>query len=135
MSIIDFGMMPQPYIVMEWIPGPDLSESFAAGVRFSREHQIEIFRQLADALLHAHSMHVTHRDLKPANIKVLFTPQKEPRAKILDFGLQRIRIGRAGDRHLRCHGDVCVSVVGSGVSWREVRTGDSGLRRRCTSGC
>lgn len=90
-SIIDFGMMPQPYIVMEWIPGSDLSESFAVGVRFSLEHQVEIFRQLADALLHAHTMHVTHRDLKPANIKVSFTPQKEPRAKILDFGLAKLR--------------------------------------------
>jgi len=45
-----------------------------------------IFRQLVDALLYCHVMHVIHRDIKPANILV----RKDGHVKLIDFGLSAI---------------------------------------------
>ena len=89
-SVIDFGLMPQPYIVMEWVPGDDLATYIAdSGPLPPREVGV-IFKKLAKALDHAHSAGIVHRDLKPANIKLSVSDRKEIRVKVLDFGLARI---------------------------------------------
>jgi eukaryotic-like serine/threonine-protein kinase len=78
----DFAV--QPYIVMEYIPGPTLLRRL-----LDRSFNVDEFRGVAIALAAAvgdlHRQHVLHLDLKPANI--LFRPTGE--AVLIDFGLSR----------------------------------------------
>ena len=79
------------YIAMELIEGQTLSSMLAAGPLPSNR-VMQLGRQLADALTHAHERGVVHRDLKSNN--VIVTP--EGRLKVLDFGLAK----RAADMDL-----------------------------------
>ncbi len=69
-------------LVLELVEGPTLADRLAAGA-IPVPETLELARQVAEALEHAHAHGIVHRDLKPANIKV--TP--EGQAKVLDFGL------------------------------------------------
>ncbi|MBO6513262.1 MAG: protein kinase [Phycisphaerales bacterium] len=75
----------QPYIAMELVEGPTLSE-------YSRKNNLgvrailELTIKLCGAVDHAHERGVIHRDLKPGNI--LIDDSGNP--KILDFGIARV---------------------------------------------
>jgi predicted Ser/Thr protein kinase len=74
-----------PYFVMEYVAeGRPITEDAAARGLATRE-RLELFRQVCDAVGHAHSRGILHRDLKPANILV----DEDERAKIIDFGVAR----------------------------------------------
>lgn len=90
-SIVDFGVVPQPYIVMEWLPGPDMSEFIRDyGMKTSFSQKLALCKELLEGLQHAHAAGIVHRDLKPSNIKIVFSAQRKIHAKILDFGLARL---------------------------------------------
>ncbi len=63
--------------------GPAPSGSQTSGL--SVEEALNICKQIAEALEHAHEKAIVHRDLKPANVKL--TP--EGKIKVLDFGLAK----------------------------------------------
>ncbi len=44
---------------------------------------MEIFRQITEAILHAHSNKVIHRDIKPQNILI----SRSGQIKVTDFGI------------------------------------------------
>jgi serine/threonine protein kinase len=70
----------RPYLVMEYVPGPNLAE------RTSRQMGIDceqLARELLGALAHIHAVGIVHRDVKPQN--VLIAP--EGNAKLIDFGI------------------------------------------------
>jgi serine/threonine-protein kinase len=75
------------YLAMELIEGTDLRTRMTdEGV--TPLQAVEIARQVADGLAYAHERGVVHRDIKPANIML----DREGRAKIMDFGLARMRL-------------------------------------------
>jgi tetratricopeptide (TPR) repeat protein len=78
----------EPYLVMEWLEGLDLSDRLAKGA-LGVDESVELGRRVAGALAHAHSRGIVHRDLSPANL-FLVDAQIE-RVKVLDFGLARLR--------------------------------------------
>ncbi len=73
------------YIVMEYIPGENLKELIRREAPFSIKTSLEITKQIAEALYHAHQRNIIHRDIKPHNI--LITPTGQ--IKVTDFGIAR----------------------------------------------
>ncbi|SIO45694.1 AAA domain-containing protein [Paraburkholderia phenazinium] len=85
--LVDSGNVSNiPYLVLEWLPGGDLTKRIEAqGPTSWSEFYEEIGRPLLQALAYAHQRHWAHRDLKPQN--VLFDEDGTP--KIVDFGIAR----------------------------------------------
>lgn len=84
-----FSQGDRDYLVMDYVPGPDLHQMAADARRQGRfldqDTVLTWGTQLSDALsyLHHQAPPVLHRDVKPANIKL--TP--EGLVKLVDFGL------------------------------------------------
>jgi eukaryotic-like serine/threonine-protein kinase len=75
------------YLAMELLEGTDLRTRLTSeGV--TAAEAVEIARQVAEGLAYAHARGVVHRDIKPANIML----DAQGRAKIMDFGLARMRL-------------------------------------------
>jgi serine/threonine protein kinase len=77
------------FLVMELLDGETLAERLGRGP-LSVGDTLAYARQIADALDRAHQQGIVHRDLKPANVMLTRSG-----AKLLDFGLARLRPGPA----------------------------------------
>ncbi len=86
--IIDYGLTPSPFIVMEYVQGVPLSKWLKTNGSMPAEMAIDFFMQLCEALAAAEAIRIVHRDLKPANI-LLKTNTENIDCKILDFGLAK----------------------------------------------
>jgi serine/threonine protein kinase len=75
------------FLVMEYIPGEDLSHMLESGTTFEVDSVLKWADQLLDALdfLHNQSTPVIHRDIKPQNLKLTARDQ----IILLDFGLAK----------------------------------------------
>ncbi|WP_223633315.1 Stk1 family PASTA domain-containing Ser/Thr kinase [Planococcus sp. 4-30] len=71
------------YLVMEYVPGKTLKDYIIDHSPVSPERAVEIMKQLASALAHAHHNQIVHRDIKPQNILM----DAEGNVKISDFGI------------------------------------------------
>ena len=88
-SILDYGVYrKQPYIVMEFVQGRQLTELDMAALTPSRA--VAMMRQILLGLQHAHARGVIHRDLKLSNVMLVEMTGTEDLVKILDFGLARV---------------------------------------------
>jgi len=74
----------QLFIVMTYYEGASLATRLRAAP-LPKGEAVDIVRQIAEGLGHAHLHNIVHRDIKPSN--VILTPEGE--AKIVDFGLAR----------------------------------------------
>jgi serine/threonine-protein kinase len=88
------------YYTMELIRGTDLARLVQEQGPLPVAEAIELMRQAAQGLQHAHERGLVHRDIKPANLMVTEAdaPQGLGRVKILDFGLARLLAQVQADR-------------------------------------
>ncbi|MFI8566045.1 protein kinase [Rhodococcus sp. NPDC078407] len=83
--------VPVPYLVMELVDGPTLS-NFRRGSPMPAAHVARIGSEMAEALAYIHRRGVVHRDIKPANILIARAPDSGAGqcVKLTDFGIARI---------------------------------------------
>jgi len=92
-TVIDFGTGPggQPYLVMEYLEGIDLDRRIRQLGKIPLPMAVHLTKQVASALAAAHEQGVVHRDLKPANVFLVELPGEPDFAKVLDFGISKVR--------------------------------------------
>ncbi len=85
----------RPYIVMEYIEGQSLKKLIQEQGPLPVPRVCSIIKQAAAALDAAHGLGMVHRDIKPDNIVLVETPEGE-QAKVLDFGIAKVKEARLG---------------------------------------
>ena len=103
-----------PYIVSEYCDGPDLNQWILyhehSGEGISIDSAVNLVRELAEGVQHAHQSGIVHRDIKPSNIllasktceqvdeseEIKIKPLDSYQAKLADFGLAK---WSDGDQH------------------------------------
>lgn len=90
-TLYDFGYseeMEAFYTVVEYIDGDPLEALIDRRPSIARI--VELIKQVASALGHAHHHGIVHRDLKPENIMIAEMTDGSEMVKVLDFGIARI---------------------------------------------
>ncbi len=81
------------YYTMPYVEGESLSDRLARERQLPVDEALQITREVAEALAHAHAQGIVHRDIKPDNI--LF---EGGHAVVADFGIARAIDVAAGER-------------------------------------
>jgi serine/threonine-protein kinase len=102
----DFGTADGSlYLVMEFIKGDDLASLLRREGPWSFARSARFFAQVCSGLTEAHEAGIVHRDMKPENLMVVHRRDQE-HAKILDFGLAKLRERGPGERAISTGGQV-----------------------------
>jgi tRNA A-37 threonylcarbamoyl transferase component Bud32 len=93
-QVVDFSVIEgggAPYLVMEFLDGPELAQLMKRGGPLPVPRIVSYVKQIASGLMAAHEKDVVHRDLKPQNIFVLKpVGQDDELVKIVDFGISKV---------------------------------------------
>jgi serine/threonine protein kinase len=73
------------YIAMEYVDGIDVQDLVMRKGGLSVKRSLDIIKQVARALEHAHEQSIVHRDIKPANLLI----DRDGNVKLADMGLAR----------------------------------------------
>ncbi|XP_030523659.1 CBL-interacting serine/threonine-protein kinase 21 isoform X1 [Rhodamnia argentea] len=95
------GTKTKIYIVMEYVPGGQLSDKLSYLRKFSESEARKLFQQLIDAVDYCHHRGVYHRDLKPENLLL----DSKGNLKVSDFGLSALQ--KPGDMLSTACGSPC----------------------------
>jgi eukaryotic-like serine/threonine-protein kinase len=94
-GITDAG---RPYFVMEYVEGVRIT-AYCDSANLNVHERLELFKQVCEAVQHAHQKGVIHRDLKPSNVLVT-THGGRSLPKVIDFGLAKATTHEAQDHSL-----------------------------------
>jgi len=81
----------RPFIVMELVEGRNIGEVLQNEGPLPVSRAVRIASQVAQALGAAHKLGFVHRDIKPGNIVLTTNDQGKEMAKVLDFGIAKLR--------------------------------------------
>jgi serine/threonine protein kinase len=81
----------RPFIVMELVEGRNVGEILQSEGPFPVGRAVRIAIEVARALGAAHKLGFVHRDIKPGNIVLTRNEQGQEVAKVLDFGIAKLR--------------------------------------------
>ena len=76
----------EPYMVMEFLEGHDLSNE----CQLSKDQVVEYVLQACRGLSAVHAAGVIHRDLKPSNLFLTRKADSKPQVKLIDFGIAKL---------------------------------------------
>ena len=83
----------RPFIVMEYVEGQSLRDVIRNESPLPVRRAASLAGQVAAALGAAHALGIVHRDIKPDNVLVTRDAQGGEHAKVLDFGIAKVREG------------------------------------------
>jgi serine/threonine protein kinase len=78
-----------PFLTMDYVEGRSLESLLQAEQALEQERALNIFIEIAESLVHAHSKGVVHRDLKPSNVLLARNEDGTETVKIVDFGIAK----------------------------------------------
>ncbi len=96
-EVVDLGRTPagELYIVLEYLDGRELKAAIREEAPFPAERACHVAAQVAALMGKAHALGIVHRDLKPANVFLLTRDRDADYAKVLDFGIAKLRPAEA----------------------------------------
>jgi formylglycine-generating enzyme required for sulfatase activity len=94
-AVTDFGVVrgTMPFLVMEFVKGKSLQDIMAEEGKMSPTRAFELIQPICAGIAAAHRQKIVHRDLKPLNVMIQEDVPISEGAKILDFGLAKIKSG------------------------------------------
>lgn len=91
-GVVDSGEVSGvPFLVMELLLGQDLRQLLRCEGPLATARAVSIILDVSEGVRAAHEAGLIHRDLKPANIFVTRRDDGRELAKILDFGVAKLR--------------------------------------------
>ncbi|MFH2010753.1 MAG: serine/threonine-protein kinase [bacterium] len=91
-GVRDFGRTDDGrlYLAMELLDGQTLAQLLEQTHPLPLPRALDIFGQIAEALIDAHEKGYVHRDLRPANVFLTTRRGREDFVKVMDFGLSKL---------------------------------------------